>query len=87
EVKERYLVIWFLLYLQPCRSTVFAALQVYSIVNDSLGVTRMLIVIVQREGYGGEALSPLRRGLATWLATIPSMLATCKILATSPVLR
>ncbi|GJY96892.1 hypothetical protein Tco_0513802 [Tanacetum coccineum] len=43
----RYLVIWFLLYLQPCRSAVFAALQVCSIVNDSLGVTRMLIVIVQ----------------------------------------
>ncbi|GKA81421.1 hypothetical protein Tco_0788113 [Tanacetum coccineum] len=46
-----YLVIWFLLYLQPCRSAVFAALQVCSIVNDSLGVTRMLIVIVQSDNY------------------------------------
>ncbi|GJY51630.1 putative reverse transcriptase domain-containing protein [Tanacetum coccineum] len=33
--------------VKPCRSAVFAALHFYSIVNDSLGVTRMLIVIVQ----------------------------------------
>ncbi|GJT10256.1 hypothetical protein Tco_0857298 [Tanacetum coccineum] len=32
---------------KPCMSAVFAALQVCSIVNDSLGVTQMLIVIVQ----------------------------------------
>ncbi|GJS87130.1 hypothetical protein Tco_0769766 [Tanacetum coccineum] len=32
---------------KPCMSAIFAALQVCSIVNDSLGVTQMLIVIVQ----------------------------------------